>query len=731
MSISNLVNRATLEGNGVTTVLPLNFPFHTTSDLVVVQTVIATGAESTLVLDSDYTVSGAQNDAGQFPTGGNITFAVAPPSTVRLVAYRDPAMLQGVVLQETGKIPVKAAIESPLDKLTMVDQRLSERIDRALRLSDGDSTPLGRLPAKTVRASRYLGFDGDGNPTMMQTPTGMVSPIAQLTESTIAALPAAGAAGSLRKVTDGIRGVWMDTGSQWSAVNGGTTNVKDFGAKGDGVTNDTLAIQAALDAATKHLVFPPGTYVSGNLTITNKTNLLIAGPGAVINWTGTAGGGTYIGFQYVGTCSNVTIRDLYLNGDGVAVNGHAGVWMASGQTLSDIKTLFNTITNVVIGVSYNAATGTFLKGTIAGNTLSRIVGTATGQGYGIHLDNALGIRVFENHIHRADRHSIYHAAGDTGSVIHNNLITDHRIDAAAALYRAAIAVTRSSNVAVLGNTITGHSDGAIGIEHDTEETKHAANILVAGNCVANRRNTIQDLFIGEELVPGTYETTFITVRDNTFFNIYANCGTAGAVIVRNGRQISIKGNTFKTTGISGTARFIELGHDSYITNDADCEDTIIEDNDIYAEGSVLTDLRIIEYCGDISTNTSRHRARRNEAPVTSVLHYFDSTQTNPNVLCAGPSGAVKGLYTATDTTPSVRGITMMYIANAGAVSITTFDDGEDGQVINLIFGDANTTVVDGASIQLAGGANFTSAANKTLVLVKYNTTWFQIGGSTN
>jgi polygalacturonase len=46
---------------------------------------------------------------------------------------------------------------------------------------------------------------------------------------------------------------------------GDERNVKDFGAKGDGVADDTLAIQAALDSAdeagTKHgIYFPSGTY---------------------------------------------------------------------------------------------------------------------------------------------------------------------------------------------------------------------------------------------------------------------------------------------------------------------------------------------------------------------------------------------------------------------------------------------------------------------------------------
>lgn len=45
-------------------------------------------------------------------------------------------------------------------------------------------------------------------------------------------------------------------------------NVKDFGAKGDGVTDDTAAIQAAFNSAVgKKVIFPAGVYVSGNVSI--------------------------------------------------------------------------------------------------------------------------------------------------------------------------------------------------------------------------------------------------------------------------------------------------------------------------------------------------------------------------------------------------------------------------------------------------------------------------------
>jgi len=61
-----------------------------------------------------------------------------------------------------------------------------------------------------------------------------------------------------------------------------TVSVKDFGAVGDGVTDDTAAIQAALNSG-GGIYFPPATYIiNGNLTVGNNTTLIGSGKTSTI-----------------------------------------------------------------------------------------------------------------------------------------------------------------------------------------------------------------------------------------------------------------------------------------------------------------------------------------------------------------------------------------------------------------------------------------------------------------
>ena len=518
---------------------------------------------------------------------------------------------------------------------------------------------------------------------------------------------------------------------------GGQASPGWFGlsASASSSTNAT-AVQNCMNALPSancgSVVFPSGNYSCGNIRISGRSNLLLRGNGATIEWTGTAGAGLAIGFELHGVCSQVTIQDFQLVGDGVAANGHAGVWMSDGQTMSNIQVLSNHITDVTLGVSYSAYTsGTFTGGVIAFNDLDTIVGTSVGTGYGIHIASATGIRVFENKVNAAQRHSIYHAAGDTGCLIHHNVITNHRSAVADATYRCAIAVVRSSNVIVSHNVIRDHYDGGLEIAHTTTDALSCRNIVAEGNEFINRQNNIEDVLIGEQSVPTSYETAHIKLSGNLFSNAYASAGTPGDILVVNGRQIDISGNTFKKTGVSGTARYVSVGHDSYMSSSSHCEEVHVHNNKMYAEGSSLTDIRVVDYGGEVCTGTARHTSHHNIVPPTATRHYFNSTRTNPSLIGDTASGQRKGIYTAADTTPSVLGVTCLSISNSGPVSITAFDDGEDGQTLDLIFQDANTTIVDSVNLQLAGSANFTSAGNKTLTLVKDGSIWYQRGGSTN
>lgn len=130
MALSSLINRKLYTGNGVTTTFSFPYLFQVDADLVVLKTEISSGTVTTLTLNSDYTVTGAGG------TSGNVVFATAPSALFQITIYRDPALTQEVTFTD-GPLPADS-LNDVADKLTMIAQRLDERVDRAMVLSDGD-----------------------------------------------------------------------------------------------------------------------------------------------------------------------------------------------------------------------------------------------------------------------------------------------------------------------------------------------------------------------------------------------------------------------------------------------------------------------------------------------------------------------------------------------------------------------------------------------------------------
>jgi hypothetical protein len=138
MAISSTASRVSYSGNGSTTAFSFPYYFLTQSDLIVIVRNSTTGVETIKALTTHYTISGATNSQGAYISGGTVTMLVAPAAGESLVIYRDPSITQQVDLVENDSSPAET-IEQEFDRLTMISQRLSNRLDRAVRLSDGFS----------------------------------------------------------------------------------------------------------------------------------------------------------------------------------------------------------------------------------------------------------------------------------------------------------------------------------------------------------------------------------------------------------------------------------------------------------------------------------------------------------------------------------------------------------------------------------------------------------------
>jgi hypothetical protein len=176
MSISSTVRKAgPFVGSGTASVFAFPFKVFQKQDLAVVILAVATGVQSTLTLDSDYSV--ALNANQDFSPGGTITLTNgALPAGYNLVIASAALELQGVDLTNQGGF-YPEVVTAEFDLLTILIQQLQEQVDRGIEFPITDPSGINtQLPPVAQRANMYLTFDENGNPVTIVAAPGQTSP---------------------------------------------------------------------------------------------------------------------------------------------------------------------------------------------------------------------------------------------------------------------------------------------------------------------------------------------------------------------------------------------------------------------------------------------------------------------------------------------------------------------------------------------------------------------------
>lgn len=98
------------------------------------------------------------------------------------------------------------------------------------------------------------------------------------------------------------------------SVQGETVTVEDFGAMGDGVSDDSAAIEAALNSGAAKVEFGAGkTYLYKERIIMTASNVEIAGNGATLEWDRDTTFETWEELQIFGQTPETPVTDIYLH----------------------------------------------------------------------------------------------------------------------------------------------------------------------------------------------------------------------------------------------------------------------------------------------------------------------------------------------------------------------------------------------------------------------------------
>jgi len=163
LTVQSTTSRADYTGNGSTTAFTVPFYFLDNTHVTVYTTVIATGVTTTLILGTDYTLTGAG-----VSTGGTVTTTVAPTTSQKLSILRNVPLSQLIHYVPNDPFPA-ATHEQALDQLTMEVQQVNETLARSIKLSATNTIGSTEFTVTAANRANYvLGFDSTGELSVTQ-----------------------------------------------------------------------------------------------------------------------------------------------------------------------------------------------------------------------------------------------------------------------------------------------------------------------------------------------------------------------------------------------------------------------------------------------------------------------------------------------------------------------------------------------------------------------------------
>ena len=263
MTVSTTTIKNSYSANGSTVAFSYTFKVFASTEVTVYIRVDATGVETLRAEgtgSTNYAVSGVGETGG-----GTVTFVTAPLEDTTVVIIRDTALTQLTDYQPADPFPADSH-EDALDKLTNISQELSEEMYRTLKVSKTTTITSPEITGDAAsRANAFLVFSADGN---------------SLTTSTSAATQHLGTDGSASlpyySFSSDPNSGWFRIGADNVGLTLGGTKRVDYGTAGMAVTGTiTSSGVVSVDDATESTSGTSGSiHTDGGVGIAKKLHVV-------------------------------------------------------------------------------------------------------------------------------------------------------------------------------------------------------------------------------------------------------------------------------------------------------------------------------------------------------------------------------------------------------------------------------------------------------------------------